>query len=277
MIKAALAQCAKWDKIYYFNSEDLGLNLGDFIVMNTDLGLSLANIFDFEELEDTFFSEVDCIKNFVRKANEKDLDKFAKLQGQDKQKAFLFCKDLIRKLNLEMKLVDVFYSLDRKRLTFAFTADGRIDFRELVKLLAKEFHCAIRLQQIGVRDETRFSSDIGICGQQTCCTRFLKELGNVNSDFAELQQISHRGAERLSGICGRLACCLKYEQKVYEELSKDFPKIGANVILKTGVKAEVVGWNVLQKQIIVEIKTDDSNDVSANIKVNLDDIRKILS
>lgn len=260
----ATIKCAQWDKVYSFEVTDFNVHVGDFVICEIPLGLSLGKIVKIVNVQN-INSEIIKIK---RIASEDDLLNYAK-QNLKKQEAIDYCKKSIQKFNLAMKLFDVHFSIDEKRITFAFIANGRIDFRELVKELAQYFQKSIRLQQIGVRDETKLSSDIGICGQRTCCTRFLGELGNVNSTYAEKQQISHRGAERLSGVCGRLVCCLKYEQDMYEQLSKTFPEIGTEVKLKDGSKGIVKEVHILNKIIGVHFK-----DKEGIVDIPLEEIKK---
>lgn len=248
-------QPVDWDKVYEYDISNFDIHVGDVVVVETQLGISITNVLELKEQE--MRPTTAMIPKIKRKATEADAMKFAK-QASKREEVMLTCKQVIRRLSLPMKLLDVFISIDDKRFTFAFVADGRVDFRELVKSLAQSFQKSIRLQQIGVRDETEIGSDIGACGQQTCCTRFLGELGNVNASYAEVQEVSHRGADRLSGICGRLACCLKYEQGMYEDLSKKFPAIGARILTKAGLKAKVIGYHLLRGAIKIKIEGQEA-------------------
>jgi cell fate regulator YaaT (PSP1 superfamily) len=154
--------------------------------------------------------------------------------------------------------VDVHFSFDDSRVTFAFIAEGRVDFRELLKDLNKSYKKNIRLQQIGIRDEIKISGDIGCCGRNLCCQSFYKDLGNITSDLAELQQVSHRGAERLSGVCGRLKCCLSYEKELYNELADKLPMIGEKLKTAHG-RGSVIGWHVLRQS--VDVLLDDKETI----------------
>jgi len=267
MIKAAKIQFVPWEKIYEFADEALNeLKRGDYIIVKTTSGLDLGKILEFEMIEEKRYeanqTEND-IKQFIRKANLQDLEKLTQ-QEKNKEEALKKCKEYVMKLALPMKLVDVYFSFDDNRITFAFIADGRVDFRQLVKELTRYFQKSIRLYQIGIRDEARMNADVGTCGIQVCCRKHLKTLGNVSSDMAELQQISHRGPERLSGICGRLKCCLIYEQELYEELAKKLPPVGTKVKTAKG-RGEVIGWHVLKKS--VDVLLEDETIVEIPIKL----------
>jgi cell fate regulator YaaT (PSP1 superfamily) len=168
-----------------------------------------------------------------------------------------------------MKVVDCHCSFDNQRLTFAFIADGRIDFRNLVKELNKHFQKSIRLHQLGVRDEAKIEGDIGSCGLVQCCKSHLKKLGNVTSDYADIQQVAHRGSERLSGVCGRLKCCLAYENEVYQERAKKLPAIGARVSTKHG-RGEIIGWHVLKSTVDVRIDPEKDNDKGLVVEVPIE-------
>lgn len=266
----AQVQCVAWDKVYLFDANSLELIDGDFVVVMTQLGMSVGVVKSV--VVEPLRPSTAMMEKLLRKADKNDLLSFAHLEGPYKKEVFLACKKIIRNFSLGMKLVDVYISLDGQRITVAFIANGRIDFRELVKSLVQHFQKSIRLQQIGVRDEAKYISDIGVCGQQTCCTRFLKDLGNVNVEFAEKQQVSHRGSDRLSGVCGRLACCLRYEQETYETLSKDFPPLSSFVQLAGGNRGVVRSWNILKGLVSVEL-----TEQGGIIVVPKDDIRGIIS
>ncbi|MFZ5365182.1 MAG: PSP1 domain-containing protein [Patescibacteria group bacterium] len=253
-----------WDKTYYFDPGDLELAKNDYVVVETQFGLDLGKLVEFKNIEDTELKESAEIKPVLRKANKQDLDKLIEIK-QKTEEAEALCKKLIKKHDLPIKLVDVHVHLDFGRMTFAFIADGRVDFRELLKDLNKNYKTNIRLQQLGIRDESKMLADIGCCGQKVCCRTFLKELGNVTSEYAEMQQVSHRGSERLSGLCGRLKCCLAYEKDLYESLMKKFPAIGSKVKTKMG-KGEVVGQHILKETVDV-VLADSENHSSVEIKL----------
>lgn len=265
----AQIQCVQWDSVYQFDVTDFDeVKEGESVVVDTQLGLTIGTVLAVSKGPKRPSNAQ--MEKIVRLANKDDLFQFAQNASVHKKDALDFCKKAIRERELSMKILDVHFSLDGQRITFAFVANGRVDFRQLVKDLAQHFRRAIRLQQIGVRDETAFSSDIGACGQKTCCSRFLKDLGNVNSGFAELQSVSHRGADRLSGVCGRLACCLRYEQDMYEQFSKGFPSIGDEVTLKSGKKGIIKSVYVLKGLIAVAI----DNNYQDLQEVTLKEIKK---
>ena len=185
-----------------------------------------------------------------------DLEKKDELEKK-RDETLSVCKKFIEKNQLDMKLVDVHFSFDDKKIIFAFIADGRIDFRQLVKDLIRHFQKNVRLQQLGVRDEAKIDGDIGACGMTQCCKTHLKVLGNVSAEQAEVQQISHRGAERLSGICNRLKCCLRYENDLYIDMSANFPPLGSKVKTPRG-KGEVIDWHILKQT--VNVKLDEDNE-----------------
>ena len=242
----------------------MDLQKGDQVVVKTKVGTDLGRVIETGELAETPEGLIE-IKPVVRKATAEDQLEYLGL-NKDKKEKIAFCNSLIKKYELEMKLVDAQKSFDNQRLVFAFIADGRIDFRDLVKELTRKYASAIRMQQIGVRDEARFKGDIGPCGKPLCCQAYLKELGNVTTDFAKCQQIAHRGSERLSGVCDRLKCCLRYEQPIYEELSKHFPPIGSVVKTKKG-SGEVVVWHTLRGTVDVNLGTvKEPNIVEVPVK-----------
>jgi cell fate regulator YaaT (PSP1 superfamily) len=254
-MRVALVQFTPWDKAYYFTAGDLGSAEGDFVVVETQLGSDLGKIVGFEEIEVQPDQE---IKPIGRKASKEDLKRILEL-NQEKDEAIRNCKKMINKHELPMKLVDVHFSLDEKRLTFAFIAQGRVDFRELVKDLTRYYQKNIRLQQLGIRDEMKMCGDIGPCGMPLCCKTFVRELGNITSDLAEEQQVAHRGSERLSGCCGRLRCCLAFEKENYAELAAKLPAIGSEVKIEGG-KGTVVGWHTLKQMVDVKIFDKKEND-----------------
>jgi len=189
------------------------------------------------------------IKPVIRKATITDLDKLP--SADDKSKALSYAIKSKERLELPMKIIDVHFAFDGSRVTFAFIADGRIDFREMVKDLTRHFGRTIRLQQIGIRDEAKIMGDYGHCGRGLCCRGHLKNLASITSEMAELQQCSHRGSDRISGVCGRLMCCLAYEQSGYEQLAEDFPALGAE-IKASGKTGKVIGYHTLKQTVDVE-------------------------
>jgi cell fate regulator YaaT (PSP1 superfamily) len=194
------------------------------------------------------------------------LEKISSLS--EKREAVDFCRRIKDKYKLPMKVIDVNFSFDGSRITFAFIADGRVDFRELVKDLTRHFGRTIRLQQIGIRDEAKIMGDYGHCGKRLCCQGHLKQLTSISSEMAELQQCSHRGSERISGICGRLMCCLAYEQSGYEESRKKFPPLGTRVNVD-GKRGTVVGHHILKETVNVEFPGEKGdNSTVSEISLN---------
>jgi cell fate regulator YaaT (PSP1 superfamily) len=256
-MKIAEVQFTPWDKVYNFDPAGFDLTLGNFVIVETKLGTEIGRVVGLlDKNESEIETNGEGLKPVVRKATKEDID-VALDYKQKKKKAVLDCKAFVNKYDLPMKLVDAQFSFDGNRLTFAFIANGRVDFRDLLKDLIKHFKKNIRLQQIGIRDEIKISGDIGCCGRNLCCQSFYKDLGNVTSDLAELQQVAHRGADRLSGVCGRLKCCLTYEHKVYQENAEKLPPIGTRVRTDNG-RGEVIGWHILRQSVDVRLDDGDS-------------------
>ena len=198
------------------------------------------------------------LKPVIRVATEED-DKIAK-QNKDKEKrCFFICKEKIKKHGLEMKLIDTEYTFDNNKVLFYFTADGRIDFRELVKDLASVFKTRIELRQVGVRDETKMLGGIGICGRSLCCSTYLSEFIPVSIKMAKEQNLS-LNPTKISGICGRLMCCLKNEQEAYEYLNSNLPNVGETVKTFDGLKGEVKSVNVLRQKVKIVIEQNDERE-----------------
>jgi len=257
-MQAILLSINAWERIMALNPNGLQLSLGDVIVVACEHGLELGKIIEFQELSEDQLKETP-IGNIVERAASAEDFSNNNAGNKDKEAIMEYCHRAIKKHGLEMKLVDVHASLDGQRLTFAFIADGRIDFRELVKDLSRHYQKNIRLHQLGVRDEAKITGDIGCCGLTQCCIGHLKKLGNVTSEFAEHQQVVHRGSERLSGVCGRLKCCLAYEESYYQELIEKLPPIGTRVRTKHG-RGEVIGWHVLRGSVNVRLDPEKEGD-----------------
>jgi len=262
-----------WDQVYYFgypeNIDQSKIKTDDQLVVKTILGTEVGRVVGFKDLSDQevkdLTSQGQDIKSFVRLVNDDDLAQLRECNKDNDEKRKL-CRQFIKKSGLNMKLVDCYCSFDGGRITFAFIADGRIDFRALVKDLTKRFKKSIRLQQLGVRDEAKFTGDFGSCGVGLCCQGHLKELGNVSTDFAKDQMIAHRGSERLSGLCGRLKCCLAYEEDFYKQEIARFPKLGEKVKTKQG-SGEVIGINILKQTFDVRVHDEKKGDVIVKVDV----------
>ena len=279
-MKAVQVQFAPWDKKYNFDPADLALRVGDQVIVKTELGLELGKVVGFIDLPasaeakkaaaDSADPAPVSIKKVIRKAVAED---FAKLPSAEAIKEdFAYCKGIIEKYQLPMKLVEVHYSFDDLRITFPFIADSRVDFRELVKDLTKHFGRSIRLQQIGIRDEARHCGDFGHCGRPLCCGRFLGELNSITSEMAELQQCAHRGSERISGICGRLMCCLSFEADGYKKMAEKLPPLDSEVKVE-GRKGRVVAHHILKQTISVFFEAT-SGEPGGVVEVEAGKIRK---
>lgn len=245
----------KSGKVYYFAPQGQKFNVNEFAVVETARGVEIGTVVLANRMvaEETIVAP---LKPVMRKATEHDL-KTDEENTQKEKEAFSVCEKKIKEHNLDMNLVDVEYTFDRSKVLFYFTADGRIDFRELVKSLASVFHVRIELRQIGVRDETKLIGGIGICGREVCCRKFLGDFQPVSIKMAKDQNLSLNPL-KISGICGRLMCCLKYEQDTYEELLRYFPKVEAIVSTQDG-KGTVMDSNVLLGEIKVRLDKDESN------------------
>lgn len=266
-MNVAKVQFVLWDKASYFAHKDLDIQLKDKVIVKTSSSLEIGQVVGFKEIDDkVFLSEQDGEnKNIIRRAGPGDLEKRPTLK--EKKEALDFVGAAKRRHNLPMKFIDVYYSFDGSRITFAFIADGRVDFREMVKDLTRHFGKTIRLQQIGIRDEARVTGDLGHCGRGLCCRGHLTNLDSITSDMADCQQCSHRGSDRISGMCGRLMCCLAYEQKGYEEMQKKMPSMGAKVNVD-GKRGVVVGHNILKQSVNVEFPGENGNNTVVEVDLN---------
>lgn len=241
-------------KVYYFDPDRINFVVGESAIVETVRGVEIGDV----TLENKLISEeelVSPLKRVIRKAEEADFLR-AKENLEKEKEAFDICMKKIEEHKLNMKLIDVQYTFDRNKVLFYFTADGRIDFRELVKSLASVFRTRIELRQIGVRDEAKLLGGLGICGRTLCCASFLGDFEPVSIKMAKEQNLS-LNPTKISGNCGRLMCCLKYEQDTYEQLLKRIPKIDAIVKTPDG-RGVVIDHNVLRGTI--KVKLDKSTD-----------------
>lgn len=246
----------KAGKIYYFDPDNNSVNVGDYAIVETARGIEFGEtvIGPKEVSEDEIISP---LKKVLRIANEED--KARNEQNLDKEKqAFDICLKKIGDHGLSMKLVDVEYTFDNNKVIFYFTADGRVDFRELVKDLASIFKTRIELRQIGVRDEAKMIGGLGPCGRTLCCASFLGEFEPVSIKMAKEQNLS-LNPTKISGICGRLMCCLKYEQDTYECIRKKLPKVGSIVNTPDG-QGEVIENSIVKELVKVKIKNQESDE-----------------
>ncbi len=236
-------------KIYYFNPAGLEINDNDKVIVETARGIEYAEVVLVKEIEDGEFEKP--LKDIVRVATDKDEQINAENRKKEKD-AFRICEEKIKKHNLEMKLVDAEYTFDGSKLLFYFTAEGRIDFRELVKDLANIFRTRIELRQIGVRDEAKTVGSIGVCGRNICCSQFMGEFVPVSIKMAKEQGLS-LNPTKISGACGRLMCCLNYEQEGYEHMLRKLPRVGATVKTPSG-DGKVESLNILKNKVYVKLE-----------------------
>ena len=241
-------------KIYFFDPGELHIEEGMHVIVDTAMGEEYGEVvIASKEVEDSEISEP--LKKILRVSSHKDEKIFSELKVKEPE-ALRICEEKIKKHGLDMKLIDCEYKFDGSKLIFYFTADGRIDFRELVKDLAAIFRTRIELRQIGVRDEVKRMGGLGMCGRELCCCSFLGNFATVSIKMAKEQNIS-LNPSKISGRCGRLMCCLNYEEEVYEEKLKRMPKIGAIVKTEDGT-GEVVSIETLKE--IVRVKFEDGED-----------------
>ena len=257
MVKVIGVRFRQAGKIYNFDPLDFKIEVGNHVIVETARGIEYGKVVQGVQEK----KEEDVImplKPVIRVATEED-DKIAKQNKDKEKKAFFICKEKIKKHGLEMKLIDTEYTFDNNKVLFYFTADGRIDFRELVKDLASVFKTRIELRQVGVRDETKMLGGIGICGRPLCCSTYLSEFIPVSIKMAKEQNLS-LNPTKISGICGRLMCCLKNEQEAYEYLNSNLPNVGETVKTFDGLKGEVKSVNVLRQKVKIVIEQNDERE-----------------
>ena len=257
MVKVIGVRFRQAGKIYNFDPLDFKIEVGNHVIVETARGIEYGKVVQSVQEK----NEEDVImplKPVIRVATEED-DKIAKQNKDKEKKAFFICKEKIKKHGLEMKLIDTEYIFDNNKVLFYFTADGRIDFRELVKDLASVFKTRIELRQVGVRDETKMLGGIGICGRPLCCSTYLSEFIPVSIKMAKEQNLS-LNPTKISGICGRLMCCLKNEQEAYEYLNSNLPNVGETVKTFDGLKGEVKSVNVLRQKVKIVIEQNDERE-----------------
>ena len=255
MIKVIGVRFRRAGKIYYFAPGELEIKAGDAVIVETVRGVEFGKVvIDPKEIPDE--EVVQPLKPVILIATEKDHRVEEKNREKEKS-ALKICQEKIQKHGLEMKLIDAEYTFDNNKLLFYFTADGRIDFRELVKDLAAVFRTRIELRQIGVRDETKIRGGIGICGRPLCCSTYLSEFSAVSIRMAKEQNLS-LNPSKISGVCGRLMCCLTNEEETYEMLNSQLPSVGDKVMTPEGLQGTVQSLSVLRK--LVKVVVDLDND-----------------
>ena len=245
-------------KIYYFDPLDYDLETAMHVIVETARGIEMGTVLiPPKEVDDD--KVVQPLKPVIRIATDDD-EKVIEKNKEKEAEAYVICKEKIAKHGLDMKLVAAEYTFDNNKLLFYFTADGRIDFRELVKDLASVFRTRIELRQIGVRDETKMLGGIGICGRELCCRSYLTDFVPVSIKMAKEQNLS-LNPTKISGVCGRLMCCLKNEQETYEYLNSRLPSVGDSVITPTGMHGEVSGVNVLRQLVKVVVDNGEEKEL----------------
>lgn len=258
MIKVVGIRFRTAGKIYFFDPLQFEIKRGDNVIVETARGIEFGTaVSDVREVTDD--KVIQPLKPVLRIANERDKEQEAANKLKEKE-AFNICLEKIQKHGLEMKLIDAEYTFDNNKVLFYFTADGRIDFRELVKDLAGVFKTRIELRQIGVRDETKIMGGIGICGRPLCCHTHLSDFIPVSIKMAKEQNLS-LNPTKISGVCGRLMCCLKHEEDTYEDLNRRLPGIGDFVTTEDGLKGEVQSVNVLRQLVKVVVDKDDEKEI----------------
>ncbi|MCI9075447.1 MAG: stage 0 sporulation family protein [Dorea sp.] len=252
-------------KVYFFAPGKFNVRAGDKVIVETARGVEIGSVVTgIKDVEDEKILQP--LKPVIRIATQEDRRKEAKNREKEKE-AFAICLEKIRKHKLEMKLIDAEYTFDNNKVLFYFTADGRIDFRELVKDLAGVFRTRIELRQIGVRDETKIRGGLGICGRTLCCHTYLTEFAPVSIRMAKEQNLS-LNPTKISGVCGRLMCCLTNEEETYEELNSRLPSAGDYVTTPEKLRGAVHSVNVLRQQVKVIVDLDNDEKEIREYKVS---------
>lgn len=258
MVKVIGVRFRTAGKIYFFDPLKFDVKRGDHVIVETARGIEYGTVVgDPKEVEDD--KVIQPLKPVLRVATARDTEQ-ENANRQKEREAFKICLEKIKKHKLDMKLIDAEYTFDNNKVLFYFTADGRIDFRELVKDLASVFKTRIELRQIGVRDETKIMGGIGICGRTLCCHAHLSEFVPVSIKMAKEQNLS-LNPTKISGMCGRLMCCLKHEEETYEYLNRKLPNVGDYVTTDDGLKGEVHSVNVLRQLVKVLIENNDEKEI----------------
>ena len=278
MIKVVGVRFKKAGKIYYFDPADMDIKKDSYVVVETARGVEFGEcVIGIKEISEDDI--VAPLKSVLRIATEEDINKHFKNKDKEKD-AFDICLKKIQEHGLTMKLIDVEYTFDNNKVIFYFTADGRVDFRELVKDLAAIFKTRIELRQIGVRDEAKMLGGLGPCGRTLCCSTFLGDFASVSIKMAKEQNLS-LNPTKISGICGRLMCCLNYEQSTYEDIRKRMPKVGSIVKTSEGT-GEVFSNNIVkenvkvklrkgEEEILEEFKIEDIELIKGHYEDSIDD------
>lgn len=258
MVKIIGVRFRRAGKIYFFSPADYDIKQGQHVIVETARGVEYGSVvLGPKEIEED--KVIQPLKSVIRLATQEDDEQELKNKEKEK-KASEICLEKIRKHGLDMKLIGTEYTFDNNKVLFYFTADGRIDFRELVKDLASVFKTRIELRQIGVRDETKVLGGISICGRPLCCSSYLSDFVPVSIKMAKEQNLS-LNPTKISGMCGRLMCCLKNEEETYEELNRKLPNVGDFVTTDNGLKGEVQSVNVLRQLVKVIVDVGDEKEI----------------
>ena len=259
MVKVIGVRFRAAGRLYYFDPDAHKVKLGENVIVETARGTEFGTVM----MEETMVKEEEIVaplKKIIRIANEQDIKQHEE-NVRKKEKALSICQEKVDKHGLTMKLIDVEYTFDKSKVIFYFTAEGRVDFRELVKDLAAVFKMRIELRQIGVRDEAKMLGGIGSCGRSLCCHSWLADFEPVSIKMAKIQNLS-LNPTKISGVCGRLMCCLKYENDIYMQLRKGMPEVGEKVRTPDGL-AKVVETNLLESKVKVRLFVDDSQNTGS--------------
>ena len=258
MVKIIGVRFRKAGKIYFFSPADYDIKQGQHVIVETARGIEYGSVvMGPREVEES--QVVQPLKSVIRISTAEDDEQEQKNKEKEK-KAAQICLEKIKKHGLDMKLIGTEYTFDNNKVLFYFTADGRIDFRELVKDLASVFKTRIELRQIGVRDETKVLGGISICGRPLCCNSYLSDFVPVSIQMAKEQNLS-LNPSKISGVCGRLMCCLKNEEEAYEYLNSKLPDLGESVTTVDGFKGEVTSVNVLKQLVKVVVDVNDEKEI----------------
>ena len=269
MISVVGVRFKKAGKVYYFDPDIIDVDLNDFVIVETARGIEFGHVVVGQK--EVYQEEIVApLKKVLRIAEDEDFVIHRENKAKAKE-AMLICEEKVRDHGLDMKIIDVEYTFDNSKVIFYFTADGRVDFRELVKDLAAIFRTRIELRQIGVRDEAKMLGGIGPCGKVCCCAQFLGEFEPVSIKMAKEQNLS-LNPSKISGLCGRLMCCLKYEQEAYEDILERMPDVGVIAITPMG-KGTIIETYTLLESVKVKVTLDDGTDDVFQYKI--DEIRII--
>ena len=255
-------------KIYYFDPQGQNYKTGDLVLVKTILGVEVGQVMMMKEIDPGAFKKQ--LMPVIGFAKDEDLEKFREFEMQRDQ-ALSLCEKAIQKYELPMNLLDVHFSLDGEKVTFVFSAETRVDFRELVKDLVRIFKKQIILRQVGPRDEARLFGGFARCGRSLCCSTFLDNLESVTMEMAKDQNLDSKGSSKISGICGKLMCCLAYESAQYKELARNLPDIGARVKTVDGNTGVIIDRNIIRQTLLLENEESGTRN-----EVALSDIVKLV-